>query len=422
MADGKILYGQQYLVEDGIIVPFTQQMRDVGGAAAQLGDDATEITPHQEDSSLVRTYSLGAIQDAFLSTHLISPISVNVQLPDVLTSIDVTCDTSGGDGASNTNADGIAVGTSVSLSLSPRSSASSSGAVMPDIQPNITAYFTPDAKGLEVLAYTIVNPTEEVILRQITLLVVTPATFTVTIASPGAFTWTAHGMANGDPVIFTTTGALPTGLLPNVTYYTRSVSADNFRVAALPTGGSSINTSGSQSGVHSGYRGIKRWPQFKPQAHTITLHGENYSLSAEAGVQQQVAISGADASLSWAETAGYSVQTGLTVKTVRISPTIHGAITLAFPAGHTITISLSVTAATVPDPPYTDGTNWPKHRATSSPSALVATASISPTSLAATSPAAIPSSGYYLKDLKAQFYRYGVTQVRAVVVDFAQFA
>lgn len=78
------------------------------------------------------------------------------------------------------------------------------------------------------------------------------ATITVTIASPGVVTWTAHALRVNDPVIFTTTGALPTGITAGTTYYVRTVvNANSFQISAS-AGGSVINTSGSQSGVHTG--------------------------------------------------------------------------------------------------------------------------------------------------------------------------
>ena len=75
-------------------------------------------------------------------------------------------------------------------------------------------------------------------------------TCTMTIASPCVVTNNGHGFSNGDAVYFTTTGALPTGLSQNTTYYVQSVTANTFRVSAT-RGGSDINTSGSQSGTHS---------------------------------------------------------------------------------------------------------------------------------------------------------------------------
>lgn len=77
-------------------------------------------------------------------------------------------------------------------------------------------------------------------------------TVTITIATPGVVTWTAHKRLSGDAVVFTTTGALPTGLTAGTTYYViaAGLAADTFQVSAT-VGGSAINTSGSQSGTHT---------------------------------------------------------------------------------------------------------------------------------------------------------------------------
>lgn len=79
------------------------------------------------------------------------------------------------------------------------------------------------------------------------------ATITVTIASPGVVTWTAHGLSAGTPVSFKTTGALPTGITAGTTYYVQAtgLTTDTFRISAT-NGGADINTSGSQSGTHTG--------------------------------------------------------------------------------------------------------------------------------------------------------------------------
>ena len=77
-------------------------------------------------------------------------------------------------------------------------------------------------------------------------------TCTVTIASPGVFSATAHGLVAGDTVIFNTDGALPTGLTADTTYYViaTGLTADAFQVSTT-LAGSAVNTSGSQSGNHS---------------------------------------------------------------------------------------------------------------------------------------------------------------------------
>jgi hypothetical protein len=78
---------------------------------------------------------------------------------------------------------------------------------------------------------------------------ITPSTVTITIATPAVVTATLN-LADKTAIQFQTTGALPTGLLPGVTYYTRYVSSTTFNLSLTPTG-ALINTTGTQSGVTS---------------------------------------------------------------------------------------------------------------------------------------------------------------------------
>lgn len=74
---------------------------------------------------------------------------------------------------------------------------------------------------------------------------------TMTIASPCVVTWTGNAFQNNDPIFITTTGALPTGLSVSTKYYVKGVSGNTFNLSATP-GGAAINTTGSQSGTHTG--------------------------------------------------------------------------------------------------------------------------------------------------------------------------
>ena len=82
--------------------------------------------------------------------------------------------------------------------------------------------------------------------------IVPTGVFTVTIATPGVFTKVAHTLVEGDIVHFTTTGALPTGLATNTDYFViaTGLTADAFQVSTTRSG-SAVNTTGSQSGVHT---------------------------------------------------------------------------------------------------------------------------------------------------------------------------
>lgn len=78
-------------------------------------------------------------------------------------------------------------------------------------------------------------------------------TATITIDTPGVVTVAAgHGLEAGAAVVFTTTGALPTGLTAGTTYYVLAsgLTATTFQVAAT-AGGTAIDTSSTQSGTHT---------------------------------------------------------------------------------------------------------------------------------------------------------------------------
>lgn len=83
------------------------------------------------------------------------------------------------------------------------------------------------------------------------------STATMTIADPCVVTWASHGLADGTPVLFTTTGALPTGITASTYYYAKSTGTNTFNLydtaAHAITGGATgrVVTSGSQSGVHT---------------------------------------------------------------------------------------------------------------------------------------------------------------------------
>lgn len=85
----------------------------------------------------------------------------------------------------------------------------------------------------------------------------TSTVVTISIANPAVVTWTAHGLSNGAGIKFSTTGALPTGIIAGTVYYVRKLTEDTFHLydtylRAIGTGTTGrIVTSGSQSGVHS---------------------------------------------------------------------------------------------------------------------------------------------------------------------------
>lgn len=88
------------------------------------------------------------------------------------------------------------------------------------------------------------------------LLNIMQGTATLTIANPCVITLTNHGITTGQKVYFTTTGALPTGLTANTTYWINVTGVNTFNVAtsyANLIAGTYITTTGTQSGVHTIY-------------------------------------------------------------------------------------------------------------------------------------------------------------------------
>lgn len=78
---------------------------------------------------------------------------------------------------------------------------------------------------------------------------VSSAAVTITSASPGVVTWTAHGLSVGDKVRFTTTGTIAGGLSVERIYYVKTApSVDTFTVSETPAG-SAINTTSTGSNI-----------------------------------------------------------------------------------------------------------------------------------------------------------------------------
>lgn len=78
------------------------------------------------------------------------------------------------------------------------------------------------------------------------------AMVTITNAEPAVITWNAHGLFGNQPVVFTTTGTLPTGLTAGKVYYVIAdgLTADTFSVSATE-GGAPVGTTADGSGTHT---------------------------------------------------------------------------------------------------------------------------------------------------------------------------
>lgn len=79
----------------------------------------------------------------------------------------------------------------------------------------------------------------------------TSGTATMTIASPCVVTWGNDTYVDGTAIVFSTTGALPTGLTVGTTYYIKNRSGTTFNLVATFGSTTLINTTGTQSGTHT---------------------------------------------------------------------------------------------------------------------------------------------------------------------------
>lgn len=156
---------------------------------------------------------------------------------------------------------------------------------------------------------------------------------------------------------------------------------------------------------------VSEWPKFNPQMITITGVGKRASLQVVATSQGSASASTGGSSSTSAGGTGSSREVGLSLKTIRISPTIHAEITVGGTTSETQSISATATAEATglgPAETITDSED--------------VDASVSPTTIPATPGATTwPTTGKYLYRLDAQPYRFGYIQFHCVVIDAADF-
>lgn len=158
---------------------------------------------------------------------------------------------------------------------------------------------------------------------------------------------------------------------------------------------------------------VNAWPNFRPVIETLTLEGQQVSVSVDVSVQQQVSINTSTVTNLYTIGEGDNYETGVSVRTVQISNVIHGAIAIANPV-HADSV-IAVASAGWPD----GGVNWPARSASKTATSPVLQPRVLPNLLVATTPAAIPTSGLYLYSVRDETTKFGYTLYHAIVIDFA---
>lgn len=159
-------------------------------------------------------------------------------------------------------------------------------------------------------------------------------------------------------------------------------------------------------------------PVFKPVQVALAAMGQQFSVQQKASSTASASVSGTSNTVAYEYGDEYSKEVGLSEKVEIIPPTIHGSITISDPTGSqqaTVTVAAN-TKAISGAAAIGAITNEP------TPITVTAESTVAPASISATSPASIPSTGTYLVDVAGQQDDFGVTQIRAIVVDFTQYA
>jgi microcystin-dependent protein len=120
------------------------------------------------------------------------------------------------------------------------------GTIIQNVSPNIGGYLLCNGNNYNRNDY----------IALFNLLNTEKGTCTIAISTPAVITLTNHELTTGQKVYFTTTGALPTGLTANTTYWINVTGINTFNLSSTYANliaGIYIATSGTQSGVHTAF-------------------------------------------------------------------------------------------------------------------------------------------------------------------------
>lgn len=164
---------------------------------------------------------------------------------------------------------------------------------------------------------------------------------------------------------------------------------------------------------------VIKWPVFKTRSSTLSLLGQSASVSVSTNASMSRTISDSVVTASRLQYGhGDNISKNLTNGAVQIPPCIHGLITVTGTTTRTESVSaLATSPIAISGQIGGDIALYPLHTRT-----IEVNGSVSPTSLAATEPAAVPTSGLYLTDMSVQPWEYGYAKVYAEVFDSANLA
>lgn len=211
----------------------------------------------------------------------------------------------------------------------------------------------------------------------------------------------ARGSANGSAV------AMPEFLPKIISYNGRNIACEDylFYVLGNVSHAAVLERLSDELGLP-----VQSWPAFRPETHTIVLQGQKVNVQAQSNAQCAVNISEENVSQVVSSGGGIDTDVGASIRTYVLPPTIHGAI--EFTGDLTKSVAASATSVSV----VVSGANFPGSSAVRSHS-VSAQGSVTPTTLEATSPAEVPSTGLYLIDVIPRIYKWGYSFVIARVIN-----
>ncbi len=162
---------------------------------------------------------------------------------------------------------------------------------------------------------------------------------------------------------------------------------------------------------------VNAWPSWRPTQRTFTLKGQAVSVSADAEAQQHVSFNDSNVTYSWGRGLGQSKGFSSSVRTIVIPPTIHVGFSVTGSTSQASTATANAEAGW-----DANGDNWPvlPDGNPSVTSTAVATGSVTPTSVSATTGStSVPTSGLYLHEMRVSPWRDGYNIVFMEVVNFA---
>lgn len=165
---------------------------------------------------------------------------------------------------------------------------------------------------------------------------------------------------------------------------------------------------------------VLSWPNFKAKRRSFTLKGQSLTISSTANVQLAGSASGSSSAVSDNAGYDYSIETKSTVRSIDYPPYLNGSLTITGVGGTPWTASDTIGVSAAASLTGSGNLSGSVVGGTSVPPQTV-TGLITPHTLSATTPAAVPTTGLYLKDITPQASDGDLFLQLAIVVDFAHF-